>query len=124
MLYVGMTRAIERLVIAGVEPDGPLAENSWHRRVERALLSLGAQPEDDEAWGEAIRYRGTVTAAVPKPRPPRIEIEARPAPEWARRPAPVRAARHGRWRRRPWPRTARRRRRPAPSNARRPGAGR
>ena len=89
LLYVGMTRAIERLVIAGVEPNGPLAENSWHALVERALLSLGAEPEEDQGWGQATRYRGKVTAAVSKPRPPRVAIEAPPVPDWARRPAPV-----------------------------------
>jgi len=89
LLYVGMTRAIERLVIAGVEPTGQMAENSWHKRVERALLSLAAQPQPDEHWGEAIRHRGSVTAQAPRPKPPRLEIEAPPVPEWARRPAPV-----------------------------------
>ncbi len=89
LLYVGLTRAIERVVIAGVEPRGSVAENSWHRRVERALLSLGAQPEEDEAWTTALRYRGDVTAAAPRPRPARVAIEAAPVPEWARRPAPV-----------------------------------
>ncbi len=89
LLYVGLTRAIERLVIAGVEPRGERAENCWHTRVERALLSLGAQPEADEHWGEAIRYRGTVTAAPPRPKPPRTLIEAAPVPDWALRPAPV-----------------------------------
>jgi ATP-dependent helicase/nuclease subunit A len=88
LLYVGLTRAIERLVIAGVEPSGTLAENSWHKRVERALLALGAQPEEDAAWGEAIHYRGSITAAPPRPKPPRREIEAPAVPEWARRPAP------------------------------------
>ena len=89
LLYVGMTRAIERLVIAGVAPKGERVENSWHKRVERALLSLGAQPEPDDLWGEAIRYRGGVTGAPSKARPPRLEIEAPPVPEWARRAAPA-----------------------------------
>jgi ATP-dependent helicase/nuclease subunit A len=66
-----------------------LAENCWHKRVERALLALGAQPEEDALWGEAIRYRGEVRAPAPRPRPPRLEIEVPPVPEWARRPAPV-----------------------------------
>jgi len=89
LLYVGMTRAIERLVVAGVEPRGQLAENSWHKRVERALLALGSQPEEIGIWGEALRYRGSVTAAALKPRPPRVSIEPPPVPDWARRPAPV-----------------------------------
>ena len=89
LLYVGMTRAIERLVIAGIEPNGQLAENSWHKRVERALLALGAQQEPDDAWGQALRYRGGVVAAPPKARPPRIAFEAPAVPEWALRPAPA-----------------------------------
>jgi ATP-dependent helicase/nuclease subunit A len=89
LLYVGMTRAIERLVIAGIEPRGQLAENSWHSLVERALQALGAQPEQDEAWGQATRYRGKVTAPAPKVRPPRIAIESPLVPDWARRPAPA-----------------------------------
>ena len=89
LLYVGLTRAIERLVIAGVEPRGERAENSWHKRVERALMALGARLEEDETWGTALRYRGDVTAAVPRPRPPRLAIEPAATPDWARRPAPA-----------------------------------
>ncbi|MBA2466513.1 MAG: UvrD-helicase domain-containing protein, partial [Sphingomonas sp.] len=88
LLYVGLTRAIERLVICGLKPTYAMADNSWHQRVERALGALGAQPEDDQRWGQAIRYRGTVSAVVPKPRPARIGIEPLPVPDWARRAAP------------------------------------
>ncbi|MEO6582521.1 MAG: double-strand break repair helicase AddA [Sphingomicrobium sp.] len=89
LLYVGMTRAIERLVIAGVEPNGQLAENSWHSQVERGLLSLGAQPEEDAAWGQAIRYRGKVSAPAPRLRPPRVAVAPVEVPDWARRAAPT-----------------------------------
>ena len=89
LLYVGLTRAIERLVISGVEPRNERVENCWHTRVERALLSLGAEPEEDEVWGEVLRYRGSVTAAPPKPKPPRLEIDIPPMPDWARRLAPA-----------------------------------
>ncbi|MBA3511630.1 double-strand break repair helicase AddA [Sphingomonas sp.] len=88
LLYVGLTRAIERLVVAGVEPRGERAENCWHTRVERALISRGAQPEPDDHWGETIQYRGSVAAVAPRPKPPRIEIEPPPVPDWARSPAP------------------------------------
>ena len=89
LLYVGLTRAIERLVVAGVEPNGPLAENCWLTRVERALTSLGVQWEPDPHWGEAIRYSGSVRAAAPKPKPPRLVIDPVPVPEWARTAAPA-----------------------------------
>jgi ATP-dependent helicase/nuclease subunit A len=89
LLYVGLTRAIERLVIAGIAPKGERVENCWHSRVERALLALGAQPEEDDIWGQALRYRGTVTAAAPRARAPRLEIDHPPVPDWAKRPAPA-----------------------------------
>ena len=67
LLYVALTRAEERLVIAGLQPKtkgGVPSENSWHSRVERALLSLGAERVEDGDWGELVRYRGTVAAAA------------------------------------------------------------
>ncbi|HEU4705362.1 MAG TPA: PD-(D/E)XK nuclease family protein, partial [Sphingomicrobium sp.] len=57
--------------------------------VERALLALGAGPEPDEHWGEAVRYRGAVAAAPPRPKPPRLELASPPVPDWALRPAPA-----------------------------------
>ncbi len=88
LLYVGLTRAIERLVISGVQKGKELAENCWHNRVERALAGLGAEPEDDPLWTHALRYRGSIIAPALKPRPPRTEVEPPQVPEWARRPAP------------------------------------
>ena len=72
LLYVALTRAEERLVIAGIEPKtngGVRPENSWHLRVERALVSLGSHAEEDPDWGQALRYRGSVAAAPVKPKP-------------------------------------------------------
>ena len=88
LLYVGLTRAIERLVVAGVQKGKALAENSWHATVERALAGLGAAPEDDGFWGTALRYRGAITAASPKPPPGRTELQDAAVPDWARRAAP------------------------------------
>src|SRR5947209_4338299 len=64
LLYVGMTRASERLVVAGIKPTRGVPENSWYRRVERALASLGAAPEADPRWTAARRYRGHITLRV------------------------------------------------------------
>jgi ATP-dependent helicase/nuclease subunit A len=89
LLYVGLTRAIERLVVVGVKPSGERVENCWHTRVERALLTLGARPQPDERWGQVVRFTGTVPqklveAKASKPELPNIGI-----PEWTDRPAPV-----------------------------------
>ena len=91
LLYVGLTRAEERLVIAGLQPKvngGVRPENSWHLRVERALVSLGAQLAEDTNWGEVLRYRGPVPAGSIKPKPPATAFPGPQVPAWAKAAAP------------------------------------
>jgi len=90
LLYVGMTRAIERLVVAGAERNR-MVDDCWHKRVERALQSLGAQWEDDSRWRRRIRYDGGIGAAPAKPKPPRSAPEPISVPDWVRAPAPPEA---------------------------------
>jgi len=94
LLYVALTRAEERLVVAGIEPgskNGARPENCWHTRVERALLSLGATWEEDEHWGRALRYKGSVPERPVRPRPPAAPVPGPAVPDWARSPAPPEA---------------------------------
>lgn len=94
LLYVGLTRAEERLVIAGLQPktkDGVRPPNCWHTSVERALVSLGAQPELDFDWGQVLRYRGTVSPGAIKPKPAPLALPRPPVPEWAKAQAPPEA---------------------------------
>lgn len=85
--YVALTRAAERLVVAGLQPGrGQVKPESWHAQVEQALTRLGAARSEDgrlvlEGKGEA------------KARPQRREmILAPPAiPSWARTSAPQEA---------------------------------
>ena len=91
LLYVGLTRAEERLVIAGLQPKvngGIRPENSWHLRVERALVSLGGQQSEDANWGEILRYRGSVSAGSVKPKPPSTALPGPQVPAWAKTAAP------------------------------------
>jgi len=88
LLYVGLTRAAERLVIAGVKPRGDPVENSWHRRAAAALASLGAEPIVDR-WGVGMRWRGSVPAKQHRLRAGRRPMEAPAVPDWARNPAPL-----------------------------------
>ena len=94
LLYVALTRAEERLVIAGLQPkakDGMRPANCWHTRVERALTALGAERTEDTTWGEILRYRGTAVPGAVKPKAaPRI-IPAPAIPDWARTMAPPEA---------------------------------
>jgi ATP-dependent helicase/nuclease subunit A len=90
LLYVGMTRAIDRLVIAGLD-KGERVDNCWHIRVERALQALGAEQSEDTRWGTALSYRGDVTAAAGKPKRRDIHVPLAGIPGWAKTPAPPEA---------------------------------
>ncbi len=89
LLYVALTRAGDRLIVAGVEPkarkDGgdPRPANCWHLAVQRAMVSINAVP----TLQQGLVYGSAVTA---KPRKARERAEKEPVavPEWARRPAP------------------------------------
>src|SRR4029453_8205859 len=88
LLYVGLTRAEERLVIAGLQTKangGVRPEKSWHPPVEGALVSLGAQPNEDASWGEVLRYRGPVSGGAVKPKPPSTALPGPLVPAWAKK---------------------------------------
>ncbi|MES2905107.1 MAG: double-strand break repair helicase AddA [Pseudomonadota bacterium] len=82
LLYVALTRARERLVVAGVTKKKAVAD-SWHARVEQAMIAVGATRDGEdgplvfEAKGEARRARA--------------KVDRRPAtvlPDWLRQQAP------------------------------------
>ena len=87
LLYVALTRAAERLIVAGVAPSrGQLPEQSWHARVQAALERLRAVGDDD-----MLRYRGPGEASAS--RVPRRKVVLPPPllPAWLNRPAPPEA---------------------------------
>ena len=90
LLYVGLTRAKERLVIAGIAKPKEV-EDCWHRRVGNALMSLGATSESDPEWGEVLRYRGASRPIAVTAKAARVAPEPLLVPEWARTPAPPEA---------------------------------
>ncbi|MES2147457.1 MAG: double-strand break repair helicase AddA [Pseudomonadota bacterium] len=91
LLYVGLTRAIDRLVVAGLLPaNGKLPLASWHSKMGEALERLGASEERHSLWGSVQRYSSvgkSPAKASGKPAAaaalPAVEI-----PSWAKRPAP------------------------------------
>ena len=94
LLYVALTRASERLVVAGLEPrtrDGARPENCWHTRVERALLALGAEDLEDSDWGRVLRYRGAVPQGAVRPKPAPPDLPGPAVPDWATTAAPAEA---------------------------------
>ena len=93
LLYVALTRASEKLVIAGLDTStkSGLPENSWHARVRRALERLGAEPGDEDGWGPALTYRGVVPASPVRPKAEPQPVPGTGLPAWTRVPAPVEA---------------------------------
>ena len=89
LLYVALTRAADRLIVAGVEPkarkDGgdPRPANCWHLAVQRAMVSISAVP----TLQNGLVY-GSATAAKPRKVRERAEAEPTVMPLWAQRPAP------------------------------------
>jgi len=96
LLYVALTRAADRLIVSGVAPkpkkDGSEARpaNCWHVAVERALVSVGAQPVEDGKWGAGLVYGSAVTARG-KAKAQKKRLLPIGIPEWARTAAPPEA---------------------------------
>jgi ATP-dependent helicase/nuclease subunit A len=87
LLYVAMTRAADRLIVAGLAPKRERAEDCWHRRVERALAAIGANETEDRR----LVYRsgaGEVKARTDKARTALAPVRL---PDWALQPAPPEA---------------------------------
>ncbi|MFM2423025.1 MAG: hypothetical protein RL291_1555, partial [Pseudomonadota bacterium] len=88
LLYVALTRARDRLYIAGAEPRTKLSDKSWYALVREALQGIGTTHKDAEGR-EIIRLEAGQTAPAEKAKPPGAEVlKSEPWPEWALRPAP------------------------------------
>lgn len=90
LAYVGLTRAAERLVIAGAKPKRGISAGSWHAASTRAMQSLGAAAIELEGWGHALVWEGGV-APLPKAKAGKAALGPIVVPDWLRRPAPVEA---------------------------------
>ncbi len=86
LLYVALTRAEDRVVVAGWEMRGALPENCWYRLVERGFARLGAErvPFAGEWGGERLRFALAQRAEAEKERAA-PGLAAAPLPAWAGR---------------------------------------
>jgi ATP-dependent helicase/nuclease subunit A len=87
LLYVALTRARDRLIIAGAKPGG-LFERSWYDVVSRALERPEIKARLRVIEGEAPCTRFGDGPAGPAPRV-RTQAELALRPAWAARPAPA-----------------------------------
>ncbi|HUG45428.1 MAG TPA: 3'-5' exonuclease, partial [Sphingomicrobium sp.] len=94
LLYVALTRAADRLIIAGVAPkekkDGsdPRPLNCWHRKVEEGLAALGAAPVETPSGVKLVH--GTQSPGKGRSAR-RIEVGQPEIPDWATTGAPPEA---------------------------------
>ncbi|OAO04896.1 double-strand break repair helicase AddA [Sphingomonadales bacterium EhC05] len=97
LLYVAMTRAEEHLVVAGTlgpKANGEVAEQSWYAAIERGLMALDCEWQDDPDWIAKRVYGGrdpsSVVSASQKPVAASEYSEAA-LPEWLHQAAPIEA---------------------------------
>ena len=96
LLYVALTRAADRLIVAGAAPkpkkDGsdPRPVNCWHLAVQAAMHSLEAQTADHGKWGTALVH-GAPAHTKAKKTAVKTSEAAIEIPLWARTPAPPEA---------------------------------
>ena len=97
LLYVGLTRAEERLIVTGAlgsRAKGIPPEESWYQAVDRAMGRLDAEPAVLEDWGEGRRWPGPPNLPAVKPkRAGAAEDAGQEAvlPVWLHAPAPAEA---------------------------------
>ncbi|HET9335422.1 MAG TPA: double-strand break repair helicase AddA [Sphingomicrobium sp.] len=90
LAYVGLTRAAERLIVAGWKPKREVASDSWHAKTGRAMQSLGAGAVEIDGWGSALVWEAAgARSAQARSGKPSLEPIAIPA--WLRQQAPIEA---------------------------------
>ncbi|MFI5011743.1 MAG: double-strand break repair helicase AddA [Hyphomicrobiales bacterium] len=91
LLYVAMTRARDRLIVAGCPVKGKVPETSWHTMVSRALaaarpprlVDLPARPGEEPIK----RWRASADAKTPRRTADPSPAPAEAAPDWLYRAA-------------------------------------
>jgi len=87
LLYVALTRAEERLYIAGFHGAGGKAAGCWYDTIREALAPTCETLPDPLDPDSEILLRGGVAKLDAAP-VPRVAPQESPAPDYARRPAP------------------------------------
>jgi ATP-dependent helicase/nuclease subunit A len=89
LLYVAMTRAIDRLIICGAETERPPPEGCWWALVTAALKPVSVEEPADDGEGQVWRYRKAPISAAEALTPFPASLPADPAPPWIHRNAAV-----------------------------------
>jgi ATP-dependent helicase/nuclease subunit A len=91
LLYVAMTRAIDRLIVCGAEGERGRPDGCWWNLVSSALLPLSTEATAEDGDGKVWRYCKVASFAAPRPPPsvPGQAIAASQRPSWLDRDAPL-----------------------------------
>ena len=95
LLYVAMTRAIERLVVCGVDNGRKRPEGCWYQLVHEALADGCTTEMADDGINEVLRFRKTPEETAPVAAEADEAIAPVSAPPWLHQPvaaAPPRRA--------------------------------
>src|SRR5690606_16356167 len=87
LLYVALTRARDRLYVAGYQSSREPSEDCWYRLIEKALLPHAKEvelPDGRLVWRIEGEQRGKVEATAAEVAPAKIDL-----PNWARAAAPT-----------------------------------
>ncbi len=83
LLYVAMTRAKERLVIAGTQGHNKIPDGCWYQLVDDALRGQCVSEKADDGDGEVWRYRkGLPPEQEPQKKESSAAIKPASAPAW------------------------------------------
>jgi ATP-dependent helicase/nuclease subunit A len=94
LLYVAMTRAADRLIVAGCEGVRKRPDGCWYDLIVEGLRGRDGFETVGEGDAQIWRYRKVADTAAAAPAEPPTEAAATPAwPAWLRRNAPAEAER-------------------------------
>lgn len=96
LLYVAITRAEERLILAGslgTRSKGEAPEASWYPWLEQGMRAMGHDWQDDALWGRAMRFAGNagIEGKAKAKEPLGLATAAVATPPWLFEPAPAEA---------------------------------
>jgi ATP-dependent helicase/nuclease subunit A len=90
LLYVAMTRAADRLVVAGARGANNEPEGCWYRLVHDALAADAVEDPADDGDGTVWRWRKSAPEEVAQSGAATTEAPAAPSlPDWLTRAAPL-----------------------------------
>jgi ATP-dependent helicase/nuclease subunit A len=82
LLYVAMTRAIERLVVCGAKGPNKIPDGCWYHLVEAALDPLSVREPADAGGGEVRRFYKSKPQALTPPGDTKSVATATAVPAW------------------------------------------